>query len=161
MLNHITIMGLLTRDPELRYTPNNTPVASFTVAVDRDYQSGGTEKQTDFINCVAWRSTGEFVSKYFQKGSMIVVSGRLQIRSYQDKDGNNRTVAEVVADNVYFGESKRSNDVAGRSEYSAPAPGANSGYAGANQSVNASASPQYHQTTFTDLPDEDDGDLPF
>ena len=113
MLNHITIMGRLTRDPELRRTGTGTAVASFTVAVDRDYSGrDGGEKETDFIDCVAWRQTGEFVSKYFTKGSMIVVSGRLQIRSWNDKDGNKRRTAEVVADNVYFGESKRSDSAA-------------------------------------------------
>ena len=109
MLNHITIMGRLTRDPELRRTGSGIAVASFTVAVDRDFGGrDGGEKETDFIDCVAWRNTGEFVSKYFTKGSMIVVSGRLQIRGWTDKDGNKRRSAEVVADNVYFGESKRS-----------------------------------------------------
>jgi single-strand DNA-binding protein len=105
MLNHITIMGRLTRDPERRRTKSGKPVASFTVAVDRDF-SQGDQKETDFIDCVAWNKTGEFVDKYFSKGSMIVVSGRLQIRSWNDKDGNKRRTAEVVADNVYFGESK-------------------------------------------------------
>lgn len=105
MLNHITIMGRLTRDPELRRTGSGKLVASFTVAVDRDF-SQGDQKETDFIDCVAWNKTGEFVDKYFSKGSMIVVSGRLQIRSWNDKDGNKRRTAEVVADNVYFGESK-------------------------------------------------------
>ena len=108
MLNHITIMGRLTRDPELRRTNTGTAVASFCVAVDRDFASNSGDKQTDFIDCVAWRQTGEFVSKYFAKGSMIVVSGRLQIREWNDKDGNKRKSAEIVADNVYFGESKRS-----------------------------------------------------
>lgn len=103
MLNTITIMGRLTRDPELRYTQSNTPVASFTLAVDRDFG----EKQTDFIDCVAWRGTGEFVDKYFSKGSMAIVSGRLQIRSWTDDNGNKRRSAEVVAEHVYFGESKR------------------------------------------------------
>lgn len=107
MLNHIVIMGWLTAAPELRYTQSNTPVASFTLAVDRDFQSGGSEKQTDFIPCVAWRKTAEFVSKYFTKGSMAVVSGRLQLRDWTDKDGNKRRTAEVVADNIYFGESKK------------------------------------------------------
>ena len=107
MLNHIVIMGRLTRDPELRYTGSNIPVAGFTVAVDRDRAPEGQEKETDFIDCVAWRQTGEFVGKYFSKGSMIVVSGRLQIRNWTDKDGNKRRTAEIVADNVYFGESKR------------------------------------------------------
>ena len=111
MLNHIVIMGRLTRDPELRRTGSGLPVASFTVAVDRDFgKNENGEKETDFIDCVAWRQTGEFVSKYFTRGSMIVVSGRLQIRSWNDKDGNKRRTAEVVADNVYFGESKRSNE---------------------------------------------------
>lgn len=107
MLNHIVIMGRLTAAPELRYTQQNTPVASFTLAVDRDYQQGGSEKQTDFIPCVAWRGTAEFVSKYFSKGSMAAVSGRLQLRDWTDKDGNKRRTAEVVAESVYFGESKK------------------------------------------------------
>lgn len=107
-LNHITIMGRLTKQPELRRTGSGIAVASFTVAVGRDYsdkQSG--EKETDFIDCVAWRQTGEFVSKYFTKGRMIVVDGRLQIRSWTDKDGNKRRTAEIVADSVYFGDSKK------------------------------------------------------
>lgn len=108
MLNHITIMGRLTRDPELRRTGSGIAVASFTVAVDRDYSGKDSgEKETDFIECVAWRQTGEFVSKYFTKGRMIVVDGRLQIRGWTDKDGNKRRTAEVVADNVYFGDSKK------------------------------------------------------
>lgn len=111
MLNHITIMGRMVRDPELRRTGNGIAVASFCVAVDRDFadkQSG--EKETDFIDCTAWRQTGEFVSKYFTKGKMIVVSGRLQIRNWTDKDGNKRRSAEVVADNCYFAESKRDSE---------------------------------------------------
>lgn len=108
MLNHITIMGRLTRDPELRRTGSGVAVTSFTVAVDRDITSKETgERETDFIDCVAWRGTGEFVGKHFTKGSVIVVSGRLQIRGWTDKDGNKRRAAEVVADNVYFGESKK------------------------------------------------------
>lgn len=107
MLNHITIMGRLTRDPELRRTGSGIPVASFTLAVDRDFPNKETgEKETDFINCVAWRQTGEFVSKYFTKGRMAVVSGRLQIRKWQNDQGENRYSTEVVADNVYFGDSK-------------------------------------------------------
>ena len=114
MLNHITIMGRLTRDPELRRTGSGIAVASFTVAVDRDFGGrDGGEKETDFIDCVAWRQTGEFVSKYFTKGRMIVVSGRLQIRSWTDKEGNKRRTAEVVADNCYFGDSKRDSDNSG------------------------------------------------
>ena len=100
MLNQVHLMGRLTKDPELRVTQNNTPVASFCIAVDRDFSKG--EKETDFINCVAWRTTGEFISKYFAKGSMIAVVGRLQMRSYTDKNGDNRTVAEVVVNNAYF-----------------------------------------------------------
>jgi len=108
MLNHITIMGRLTRDPELRRTGTGVAVASFTLAVDRDFSGKDSEeKETDFIDCVAWRQTGEFVSKYFAKGRMAVVSGRLQIRNWTDKDGNKRRTAEVVADNVYFGDSKK------------------------------------------------------
>ena len=107
MLNRICIMGRLTAAPELRYTQSNTPVASFTLAVDRDYQQGGSERQTDFIPCVAWRGTAEFVSKYFTRGSMAAVSGRLQLRDWTDKDGNKRRTAEVVADSIYFGESKK------------------------------------------------------
>lgn len=109
MLNHIVAMGRLTRDPELRRTGSGVAVTSFTIAVDRDFvdkQSG--EKETDFLDCVAWRSTGEFVEKYFKKGSMAVVSGRLQIRPWTDKDGNKRRSAEIVVDNCYFGESKNS-----------------------------------------------------
>lgn len=108
MLNHIVIMGRLTRDPELRRTGNGTAVAGFTVAVDRDFPNKSTgEREADFIDCVAWRSTGEFVSRYFRKGSMAVVAGRLQIRVWTDKDGNKRKTAEILADNVYFGESRR------------------------------------------------------
>lgn len=108
MLNHITIMGRLTRDPELRRTSKGVAVSSFTVAVDRDFGSkDGGEKETDFFDCVAWRQTGEFVNKYFAKGSMIVVSGRLEFRGWTDKDGNKRRTAEVVADNVYFGDSNK------------------------------------------------------
>lgn len=103
MLNVITIAGRMTRDPELRRTNTGTPVASFTLACDRDFG----EKETDFIEVVAWKNTAEFVSKYFAKGRMAVVSGRLQIRSWTDKDNNKRKTAEVVADNVYFGDSKK------------------------------------------------------
>ena len=151
MLNHITIMGRLTRDPELRYTQSQVPVASFTVAVDRDFGSrDGGDKQTDFINCVAWRQTAEFVSKYFRRGSMAVVSGRLQIRQYQDREGNNRTAAEVVTDNIYFGESKRDSDTA-----SSPRP--SSSYSSYNAQPSGNS---YSGSAFTDL-SEDDGELPF
>ena len=166
MLNHITIMGRLVRDPELRRTGSGIAVTSFTVAVDRDFGGrDGGEKETDFIDCVAWRQTGEFVSKYFTKGSMIVVSGRLQIRNWNDKDGNKRRSAEVVADNVYFGESKRSAENAssyggnayggnnyGGSSYSAPAPAPS--YGGYSAPASAPAS------DFAMLED-DDAQLPF
>ena len=151
MLNHITIMGRLTRDPELRRTGTGTAVASFTVAVDRDFGGrDGGERETDFIDCVAWRQTGEFVSKYFTKGSMIVVSGRLQIRNWNDKDGNKRRSAEVVADSVYFGESKRSNEGNSydHSAYSAPSTGSYSAPAAAPASDFA-------------MLDDDDAQLPF
>lgn len=129
MLNHIVVMGRLTRDPELRRTGSGIAVTSFTVAVDRDFgKNESGEKETDFIDCVAWRQTGEFVSKYFAKGRMAVVSGRLQIRNWTDKEGNKRRTAEIVADNVYFGDSKRDGDNGGfgaapasYGEYSAPA----------------------------------------
>ena len=107
MLNHIVIMGRLVRDPELRRTGSGVAVTSFTLAVDRDFgKNENGEKETDFIDCTAWRQTGEFVSKHFSKGRMAVASGRLQIRNWTDKDGNKRRSAEVVADNVYFGDSK-------------------------------------------------------
>ena len=109
-LNHITIMGRITKDIELRRTGDGTAVASFTLAVDRDFKGKNGEKETDFIEVVAWKNTAEFVDKYFGKGRMAVVSGRLQIRSWQDKEGNKRRTAEVVADNVYFGDSKRDGD---------------------------------------------------
>ena len=112
MLNHITVMGRLTKDPELRRTGSGVAVASFTVAVDRDFGGkDGGEKETDFIDCVAWRQTGEFVSKHFTKGRMIAVSGRLQIRSWTDKDGNKRRTAEIVADSAYFCGDKNNSDL--------------------------------------------------
>ena len=115
MLNHIVLMGRLTRDPELRRTGRGVAVASFPLAVDRDFASQGGEKETDFVDIVAWRSTAEFVSKYFTKGRMAVVSGRLQIRNWQDKEGNKRRSPEVVADQVYFGDSKRDSENGGYS----------------------------------------------
>ena len=108
MLNHITIMGRLTREPDLRHTQSGTAVASFTLAVDRDFKDKQTgEKATDFIDIIAWRQTAEFVSRFFTKGRMAVVDGRLQIRDWTDKEGNKRRSAEVIADNVYFGDSRR------------------------------------------------------
>lgn len=106
MLNNIALMGRLTKDVELRYTNNNTPVASFSVAVDRDIANNGS-RETDFINCVAWRTTGEFISKYFSKGSLIALTGRLQMRSYNNKSGDKVTVAEVVVDHAYFSGGKK------------------------------------------------------
>ena len=166
MLNHIVLMGRLTRDPELRYTGSNVPVASFSIAVDRDFGRGENgEKQTDFINVSAWRQTGEFVSKYFTKGSMIVVSGRLQIRNWNDKDGNKRRSAEVVADNVYFGESKRSAE--SNSSYGGNAYGGNS-YGGSSYSAPASApsyggysAPASAPASDFAMLEDDDAQLPF
>ncbi len=115
MLNHIIIMGRLTKDPEMRRTGSGTAVASFTLAVDRDF--GKDEKETDFIECVAWKQTAEFVSKYFSKGRMAVVSGRLQMRQWTDKDGNKRKTAEVLANNVYFGDSKSESNNSGHTGF--------------------------------------------
>ena len=164
MLNHIVLMGRLTRDPELRYTQSQTPVASFSLAVDRDF-GRGEEKQTDFIDCVAWRQTGEFVSKYFQKGSMAVVSGRLQMRDWTDKDGNKRTTAEVVVDNVYFGESKRregeSRDNYGpRDSYGSRDNYSSRDSYGQRDSRQDSAPRQAAPSAFSEL-DDGDGELPF
>ena len=147
MLNRITIMGRLVRDPELRRTQAGVSVCTFTVAVDRDFQSRETsEKQADFIDCVAWRQTAEFVSKYFTKGRMIVVDGSLQSRKWQDKNGQNRVSWEVLADNIYFGDSKRDGMSGG--DYSAPA------YGGAdNYSAPAAGG------GFAEI--EEDGELPF
>ena len=121
MLNRIILMGRLTRDPELRHTQTGTPVASFSLAVDRDFKDKTTgEKSTDFIDIVAWRQTAEFVSRFFTKGRMAVVEGRLQLRDWTDRDGNKRRTAEVIADNVYFGDSKRDAEAGG---YAAPSGG--------------------------------------
>ena len=110
MLNKWEGMGRLTKDPELRRTPSGTAVATFSIAVDRDFKGKDGERETDFIDIVAWRQTAEFVSKHFTKGRMAVVEGRLQIRDYTNKDGQKRRVAEIVADNIYIGDSKRDND---------------------------------------------------
>ena len=159
MLNHIVVMGRLTRDPELRYTQSQTPVVSFSVAVDRDFANRENgERQTDFIDCVAWRSTAEFVNKYFRKGSMVVVSGRLQIRDWQDRDGNKRRSAEIVADNVYFGESRRRDDDS-RDSFGGGNYAANS-YGGSSYDNNRGASAQPAPSAFAELGD-DDGELPF
>ena len=110
MLNHIVVMGRLTRDPELRKTASGVSVASFSVAVDRDFSQQDGKKETDFLDVVAWRSTAEFAAKYFTKGRMAVVSGRLQIRNWEDKEGNKRRTAEILAENIYFGDSKKEDD---------------------------------------------------
>ena len=166
MLNRIILMGRLVADPELRTTPQGLQVATFRLAVDRDFKNKQTgERETDFVNIVAWRLTAEFVSRYFTKGRMAVVEGRLQIRNYTDKEGNKRSATEVVADNVYFGDSKREDSGSyggqpyggqsyggqsyGAPSYAPPVPPANPGYAapsGGDQ--------------FAELAD-DDGDLPF
>ena len=148
MLNRIILMGRLTRDPELRHTQQGTPVASFTLAVDRDFKGrDGGERATDFIDIVAWRNTADFVSKYFTKGRMAVVEGRLQIRDWTDRDGGKRRTAEVIADNVYFGDSKRDGESSG----------------GSYSRVSAHAPVDYGMPVgdqFAELAD-DDGDLPF
>ena len=156
MLNRIILMGRLTRDPELRRTQSGTPVTSFSLAVDRDFKSQSGEKETDFIDVVAWRSTAEFVAKYFTKGRMAVVEGRLQIRDWQDRDGNKRRSAEVIADNVYFGDSRPS--------------GGNGGSFNDGPAYAAPSAPAYSAPTggyaapvggdFAEIDDED-GDLPF
>lgn len=140
MLNHISLMGRLTRDPELRRTQNGTAVASFTLAVDRDYKDKTSgERGTDFIDCVAWRQAGEFVSKYFTKGRMAVVEGRLQVRDWTDKDGNKRRSHEVIVDNVYFGDSKKAESSEGNAD-----------------ERNLPPAPQQEYSEA-----DDDGDLPF
>ncbi len=150
MLNHITLMGRLVRDPKLRRTGSGIAVASFRIAVDRDYQpKDGGERKADFIDCVAWRQTGEFISKYFTKGRMIVVDGRLEMRDWTDKEGNKRISAEVIVDNAYFGDSKRDSDSSGSyggNSYSAPAP--------------AYSAPAAPASDFAML-DDDDAQLPF
>lgn len=135
MLNKCFLLGRLTKDPEIRRTNGGTAVTSFTLAVDRDFKTNG-EKETDFIEVVAWRNTAEFVSKYFSKGRMAIVEGRLQIRDWTDKNGNKRRTAEVVADNVYFGDSKKESNVENKEE------------------------PEYKQADLAEI-SEEDGELPF
>ena len=152
MLNKIILMGRLTRDPELRRTGSGTAVTSFSLAVDRDFKSQNGEKECDFIDVVAWRNTAEFVSKYFTKGRMAIVEGRLQIRDWTDRDGGKRRSAEVVADNVYFGDSKRdgAGDYGSAPSYGTPAPAA----------PRMSQQPMGGQSDFAEIGDED-GELPF
>ena len=141
MLNHITVMGRMTRDPETRHTRNNTPVCSFTLAVERDRKNEDGSRATDFIDCVAWRSTAEFISKYFCKGSMAVAAGRLQLRDWTDKDGNKRRQAEILCENVYFGESKSTGG-------------------GLDQHGYDDEGQKYGESPFNEIGDED-GELPF
>jgi single-strand DNA-binding protein len=158
MLNKIFLQGRLVADPELRHTNNGIAVASFRLAVDRDFKNKDTnERSADFIDVVAWRQTGEFVSRYFSKGRMALVEGRLQIRNYTDRDGNRRTAAEVVADNVYFGDSKRdggSGNSYNGGDY-APAPAAYAPPASQSYSAPAPAANEFAELN------EDDGELPF
>ena len=155
MLNHITLMGRLVNDPELRRTGTGIAVTTFRIAVDRDFApKDGGERKADFINCVAWRQTGEFISKYFTKGRMIVVDGRLEMRDWTDRDGNKRTSAEVIVDNAYFGDSKRDGDSGssyGGNTYAAPAAPSYGGY---------SAPAAAPASDFAMLSD-DDAQLPF
>ena len=165
MLNKIFIMGRLTRDPELRRTQTGTPVASFSLAVDRDFKDKSTgERATDFIDVVAWRQTGEFVSRYFTKGRMAVVEGRLQMRDWTDKDGNKRRTAEVVADQVYFGDSRRDGDGGGFSSGYSQGGYGQGGYSAGGYSAPAAPSgygaPPAGGDQFAELSD-DDGELPF
>ncbi len=154
MLNKVILMGRLTRDPELRHTQSDVPVASFSLAVDRGYsRRDDSQQNVDFINIVAWRNTAEFVSKWFSKGQLVAVSGRLQVRSYTDRDGNSRTATEVVADECFFAESKRASEggagaFSSFGDMSAPAP--------ANSGLNAKSS----GSDFEELVG-DDGELPF
>ena len=147
MLNKIFIMGRLTRDPELRRTQNGTAVAGFALAVDRDYKNADGTKETDFIEVVAWRSSAEFVSKYFTKGRMAIVEGRLQIRDWTDKDGNKRRNAEVVADNVYFGDSKKEGDSSG---------GSYGGSSGGYKAAGKAADVEPEAGDFAEVEDEED-----
>ena len=157
MLNKIFLQGRLVADPEMRHTPSGVAVTSLRLAVDRDFKDRETgEKKADFINVVAWRATAEFVSRYFTKGRMAVVEGRLQMRDYTDRDGNRRTAAEVVADNVYFGDSRRDGEGGGYGGgYSASAPGA-----GAPVPPPAYTAPMNSGSQFAEL-DDDDSELPF
>ena len=147
MLNHIVIMGRLTRDPELRRTGSGTAVVNFRVAVDRDFApKDGGERKTDFIDCVAWRQTGEFISKHFTKGRMIVVEGRLEMREWEDKEGKKRTTAEIVVDNAYFGDSKKDDT---------------GSYSGGDDSYSNPAALPMPPASDYEMLDDDDAQLPF
>ncbi len=157
MLNHIVLMGRLVKDPELRHTGSGIAVASFRIAVDRDFKNQNGEKEADFIDIVAWRNTAEFVSRYFTKGSLAVVSGRLQMRNWTDKEGGRRTSAEVVAENVYFGSSKREGGYSDgySGGFSAPSDGGYS--APADSGFSAPSQP----TSDFAMLESNDSDLPF
>lgn len=167
MLNHIVLMGRLTRDPELRHTGSGIPVASFSLAVDRDFANKETGERTcDFIDVVAWRATAEFVSKYFAKGRMAVVSGRLQMRDWNDKDGNKRRSAEVIADNVYFGDSKRDGAAQGGGSFGGYAGGnggnsASSGYSNYGGGNGGYSAPAPAPASDFAMLEDDDSQLPF
>ena len=151
MLNEVILQGRVCADPELRYTTSQIPVVSFTLAVDRDYAGrGGAERQTDFIDCVAYRKTAEFVSRYFQKGSLAIARGRLTVRAYKDREGNARRAWEVSADSVWFGESRRSAEAAPAD----PTAGYNPPPRAASRPVSVAP------PAFEDLGD-DGGELPF
>ena len=150
MLNKVIVQGRLGSDPELRTTPAGVEVATVNIAVDRDRKDASGERQTDWVTIVAWRNTAKFLSTYFQKGRMILVEGRLQMRNYTDRDGNKRTAAEVVADNIYFGDSRRDGESGGGFSYSAPAYHAAPSY----------GTPAPAGDHFAEL-SEDDGELPF
>lgn len=153
MLNHVVVMGRLTRDPELRRTQSGTAVASFSLAVERDFKGQDGEKVTDFFDVTAWRNTAEFVNRYFTKGRMMVVDGRLQSRKWEDRDGNRRTSIEIVADNCYFGDSKKESSGPSSAGSYPPSGGYDTpGYGG--------YSGGYGDNQFREL-DEDDGELPF
>lgn len=177
MLNKAILMGRLTRDPELRYTQSNLPFIQFTIAVDRNYSGNGGERQTDFINIVAWRKTAEFVSQWFTKGMMIIVTGSIQSRNWQDKNGNNRTSIEVIADEVQFGETKKSREANSgyQGGYNNGGYQQNSGYGGNGYNQNSynrpPQNPGYQQQSFNNRPNvdandfseisDDDGEVPF
>lgn len=145
-LNRIAVMGRLARDPELKHTQSGTAVVSFTIAVDRDFKDKQTgERETDWINCVAWRGKAEFIANHFRKGRMIVLAGRLQTRDYTDNDGNKRYVTEILVSDVYFADSKRDAENGVSSEGNA----------------NENDLPPVKEQGFSEIPEEDESDLPF
>ena len=156
MLNKIVLMGRLTRDPELRHTAGGVPVTSFSLACERDYRAQGEERQTDFIDIVCWRHNAEFTAKYFKKGLLVAVAGRLQTRKWVDKEGNNRTGYEIVADETHFAE--RRQDTPG---YEMPPHPADDGAPPAQRAQTAPPQSSSAASSFAELEDDDDGDLPF